>query len=402
MISQPLHKEVAVISSDPVLLRLISRTLSSVQLKIDEFSSPPAALFFVRQNFQNIYLIVIDISDSQAHHFIQELKENEELKFIPVLAMTGRKDNKVHTMISSAYNEKIDDLVFKPIDPAELLFRSSRLMELRGSFFSMKDKIQGSNQLVSMLENKLKDITRIYHSLEHDYQHQKEKAQEKEEYFYTIAHDLVSPLSNITLGVDFILSETSHVDPNDASILTGIKDTALRINKMVRDFLTMIKQQREAELVKFENMNPSAILEIVLREFYPRANEKNVLIMLEIDENVQNVYWDQSQILRVIANLVDNAIQYSPEHETIILSLKQIEDLSVFIIADKGPGIPAEELDKIFDLFYQAEAGKKGFGIGLAFCKKIIERHNGRIEIQSEIGQGTRFQIILPNHPEKV
>lgn len=155
-------------------------------------------------------------------------------------------------------------------------------------------------------------------------------------------------------------------------------------------------------MIHFEEMNPSSILEIVLREFYPRANDKDVLIMIEIDENIQNVYWDQSQILRVITNIVDNALRYSPENSTIKLTLKQIEDYSVFIIEDKGKGIPKNQLDKVFELFYQAENGKKGFGIGLAFCKKTVELHHGTIEINSVVNEGTAVKITLPNKPDKV
>lgn len=402
MSSGVMNKEAIVIVPDIVTLKLISSTLSSVQLKVVEFLKTDTAFTYIRQNFQNIYLSVIDISDNQHQNFLNEIKENDNMKYIPILAIAGKKDNKVSTFISSAYSEKFDDLVFKPIDPSELLIRTSRLIQLRGTFFSMKDKMQGSNKLIAILENKLRDITRIYQSLEKTYQEQKQKAQEKEEYFYTIAHDLVSPLSNITLGVDFIAFENPNMDKNNLGILNSIKETAVRINQMVRDFLTLIKKKREGEVIHFEEMNPSSILEIVLREFYPRANDKDVLIMIEIDENIQNVYWDQSQILRVITNIVDNALRYSPENSTIKLTLKQIEDYSVFIIEDKGKGIPKNQLDKVFELFYQAENGKKGFGIGLAFCKKTVELHHGTIEINSVVNEGTAVKITLPNKPDKV
>lgn len=244
MSSGVMNKEAIVIVPDIVTLKLISSTLSSVQLKVVEFLKTDTAFTYIRQNFQNIYLSVIDISDNQHQNFLNEIKENDNMKYIPILAIAGKKDNKVSTFISSAYSEKFDDLVFKPIDPSELLIRTSRLIQLRGTFFSMKDKMQGSNKLIAILENKLRDITRIYQSLEKTYQEQKQKAQEKEEYFYTIAHDLVSPLSNITLGVDFIAFENPNMDKNNLGILNSIKETAVRINQMVRDFLTLIKKKK--------------------------------------------------------------------------------------------------------------------------------------------------------------
>jgi signal transduction histidine kinase len=110
---------------------------------------------------------------------------------------------------------------------------------------------------------------------------------------------------------------------------------------------------------------------------------------------------DRDRLKQVLINLVANAIQYTPQGGEVFLSIEKIGDQARIICRDTGPGIPAEDLPHIFDRFYRAEKSRTrgkatGFGLGLSIANWIVEKHAGRIEVNSKEGQGTSFAIWLP------
>ncbi len=129
------------------------------------------------------------------------------------------------------------------------------------------------------------------------------------------------------------------------------------------------------------------------------AGNKVRLHLNEIDQVI--VKGDRDRLKQVFINLVANAIQYTPTGGDVFLSLEKIKDQARIICRDTGPGIPAEDLPHIFERFYRAEKSRTrsrstGFGLGLSIANWIVERHGGRIEVNSKDGQGTAFAIWLP------
>ena len=395
-------KKILIIDADSIFLRLISEKLKAVGLSTKTYVSIENALHFVENHSEQVALIIIDVflPENEYSHFIESVKGSEVTKYLPIIAIIAKKDQHSQTTMSHVYDQEIEDFIFKPVDAGELVLRCSRLMKLGDTFVSLKDKIQGANKIINILDRKLKDVSSIYNNLEEEYTREKGNFQEKEEYFFSIAHDIKSPLNNVTLGIDLLLENKELVE-EDRDLLRGIKDSANRINRMVLEFLHKIKEEKTLEIVKYEWMDPAPILEIILREFYVKANKKDIMITVEVDEEIKTVFWDNSKIFRVISNIVDNAVKYSPEKSTIKISFFQKLKYSEFIIEDEGPGIPDEEKENIFGVFYQPKRSKAGFGIGLAFCKKIVDKHKGRIKIQDKEGMGTKVIVYLPNNPEK-
>ncbi|OHD07425.1 MAG: hypothetical protein A2Y41_01415 [Spirochaetes bacterium GWB1_36_13] len=401
------EKQIVIVDDDEIFLKLLKRILEASRFFVYPVSSTELLFEYIKNNHQIISLIIIDVflPHDQFKKLIEVLKKDPDTKYIPIIAITGKKDGEQSKILSSGYDQEIEDFIFKPINPNEIILRCSRLIKLRDTFFSLKDKIEGSNKLINILEKKLKDITVIYNNIQLEYKKQKNSFEEKEEYFYSIAHDIKSPLNNITLGIDLYLLDAVNLNSNDHENLLEIKNTAIRISAMLQDFLSKVKDEKIGEILNFQWVHPSSILEILLREFYPEANQKELIMTLEMDENLSNVYWDQGQILRVFSNIIDNAIKFSPQNEMILIRFKQKKEHSTITIEDNGPGISEHEKEKVFDLFYQTNLNEKksGFGIGLSFCKKMIEKHGGSIQIQNKENQkGTRVVVELPNNPSEL
>jgi len=130
------------------------------------------------------------------------------------------------------------------------------------------------------------------------------------------------------------------------------------------------------------------------------AKEKSITVTSNVDPSVGQIVGDEFSMNEMVTNLLFNAVKYTPENKSVHLEAKGREDSVQIDIADTGIGIPAGELGHVFDEFFRASNAKKrekdGTGLGLSIVKQIVERHNGKISVQSQEGQGTTFTVTLP------
>jgi len=123
-------------------------------------------------------------------------------------------------------------------------------------------------------------------------------------------------------------------------------------------------------------------------------------LVVKVASGLPRVFVNEMHIGQVLANMVDNATKHSSEGSEITIEVKLGENEIIVSVADKGQGIPAELLDKIFDRFYQAESivtgRKSGTGLGLSICRRIVQAHNGRLWVESKLGEGSKFSFSLP------
>jgi len=210
-----------------------------------------------------------------------------------------------------------------------------------------------------------------------------------------VSHELRTPLTVIKGNVDLMRRMKSL----DEESLTSIDQEAGRLTRLVGGLLLLA--QAESGSVSL-NMKPVELDTLILEVFHEMkvlAGEKIKLHLTEIDQ-VQ-VNGDRDRLKQVLLNLVGNAIQYTPQNGDVFLSLGIVAEQARLIIRDTGPGIPAEDLPHIFERFYRAEKSRTrgkttGFGLGLSIAHWIVDKHGGRIEVDSKDGQGTTFCIWLP------
>jgi two-component system sensor histidine kinase VicK len=146
------------------------------------------------------------------------------------------------------------------------------------------------------------------------------------------------------------------------------------------------------------------ILQQVVSTFLPHAENKKIVLQLELSQSLPSIWANVMQLEQVITNLVNNALIYTPDMGHILVKaeqgLKNKLTMLQISVQDDGLGIPAEDLPQIFDRFFRSqrveEEAIRGTGLGLAICKEIVERHDGFIEAKSKMGQGTVFTVWLP------
>lgn len=203
-----------------------------------------------------------------------------------------------------------------------------------------------------------------------------------------VAHEIRNPLTSMKGYGEFLL-EDEH-NPERKEFLEIILDEINRVNTIVEDFMVLAKPKA----VTLEEKNLIPIIKNVLSLIEFEARKKNVHVLFEANEDIIQVECDEDRMKQVFINFVKNGIEAMPNGGDIVVKVRVRDEQVQISIQDTGVGIPEEKLKKIGEPFYTTK--KNGNGLGLMVSFKIIESHNGKVYIESELNKGTTFNIILP------
>ncbi|MBI4803272.1 MAG: HAMP domain-containing histidine kinase [Elusimicrobia bacterium] len=239
--------------------------------------------------------------------------------------------------------------------------------------------------------------------------HLKEVDQMKQDFVTGTTHELRSPLGIIESHANAVLQDLEEVKgipetyrTDWISSMNHIKNSSLRLNRFISALLNMAKIERGKPDLSFQEVSFSGIINETLLFFAPKAAEKKIGLFKELPQQLPLVNADAERIHQVFANLIGNALKFTPEGGKITVGARVHPQGWMYVtIADTGPGIPAEFKDRIFSKFEQAKSmpgrgAERGTGLGLAICKGIVESHGGKIGVQSQPGQGSEFYFTLP------
>jgi len=211
-----------------------------------------------------------------------------------------------------------------------------------------------------------------------------------------VAHDLSNLIGPILGYSQIILRRRDAIDPNLVDIIERIFSTSRRANTLLRQMVSLSRSETD----QFEPFDLNKLAADMLRLLDVKIRYANVEVVEEYAENLPPVYGSSVQISQIILNLVINAIDAMPDGG--ILTLKTIPpspEEPTFVrlqVTDTGCGIPPENLERIFEAFFTTKAEKSGTGLGLSVTKQIIDNHGGKISVESTVGKGTTFTILLP------
>jgi two-component system sensor histidine kinase KdpD len=212
----------------------------------------------------------------------------------------------------------------------------------------------------------------------------------------SVSHDLRTPLATITGAVSAILEEGSHVDAvTQRELLESVRDEADRLNRLVQNLLEMTRLESGGVQLRKELHPPEEVIGAALSRLGKRLADRRVTTRVPPDLPLTPM--DDVLIEQVLVNLLDNAVKYTPPASAIdIIATATDRNLTVEV-ADRGPGLPAGEHEKVFEKFHRADPGEgRGAGLGLAICRGIVQAHGGRIWAQNLPGHGVAFLFTLP------
>jgi signal transduction histidine kinase len=217
----------------------------------------------------------------------------------------------------------------------------------------------------------------------------------REDVLAVVSHDLRSPLSAILLGAEY-LRQTSRGELQD--IAAGVQRSGRQMNRLIDDLLDAVRIEKGQLRIETARHDVGEIIEDALRETAAAAQAKAVRLVRAVPPGRHELECDRGRLAQALANLLGNAIKFSPEGAAVQLELHPEPDRVRLVVRDWGPGIPEEDLPLIFGRYWQAkDTAHQGTGLGLFIAKSIIEAHGGRIEVASRAGAGSVFTLYLPS-----
>ncbi|NMC39470.1 MAG: HAMP domain-containing histidine kinase [Bacteroidales bacterium] len=230
---------------------------------------------------------------------------------------------------------------------------------------------------------------------------QKKISEMKSDFLNNMTHEFKTPIATISLAADTITNP--KVIRDEASIrhfIGMIKKENSRMNKKVETILQIASLDKKEINFNYEKLSLHSVIERAAETIEIHVNQKKGKLSLKLDAENPVIYGDQEHLTNLVNNLLDNAIKYSPENPDITVSTSNTDGGIMMAVQDKGIGMTKSVQSKIFERFYRQSSGNvhdvKGFGLGLNYVRAIIDAHRGSINVLSEPGRGSRFEIFLP------
>jgi signal transduction histidine kinase len=235
----------------------------------------------------------------------------------------------------------------------------------------------------------LRSLARAFNSMS---SRLKANDEQRRSFLADITHELRTPLSVIRGQVEAI---GDGMYPADTAHLAPILDATRALDRLVEDLRTLVLTDAGSLVLNQEPTDLAALLAEIVESFKPQADAAHLTLESDLAADLAQVEVDPARIRSVIGNLLSNAIRHTPPDGSITVALSQSGDQAVVSVADTGEGIAPELLPHVFERFVKG-AESNGSGLGLAIAQDIAEAHGGTLEVESEIGSGTRLRLSLP------
>ena len=213
-----------------------------------------------------------------------------------------------------------------------------------------------------------------------------------------MVHELRTPLTSIVAYSELLMRD--DLKPEQLhSFVTTINQEASRLTSMINDFLDLARLQSGRIRMARQPVDMGELVHECCAVMKPQADQKDVRLEVELAGDLPVLQGDRNRLKQVLMNLLSNAIKYNKPEGHVSAEVRDADGCIQLTIADTGRGIPEQDLPHIFDKFYRvadSEGWATGTGLGLSITREIVEAHGGHIEVESQVGAGTRFKLILP------
>lgn len=227
----------------------------------------------------------------------------------------------------------------------------------------------------------------------------KELEKIRTDFIATISHEFKTPLTSIMMGTDVLMDEgMGLLNDDQKQFIKAIREDSERLTKLVNDLLELTRIESGKAVFKFQKYSIVDIIEFAVKPFYQLAEQRDVSLSFQCEDDLPPVVADFEKITWVLNNLISNALKYTNAGDEICVTAVEKSGKIHVIVKDTGMGIPEEYLDKIFEKFVQvkdADFEVRGTGLGLAVVKEIIEAHHGEIWCESKLDIGSSFTFTL-------
>ncbi len=230
---------------------------------------------------------------------------------------------------------------------------------------------------------------------------QKKLSEIKNDFINNMTHELKTPISTISLATEALQDPELSINADiNKRYISMIREENTRLSRQVEKVLEIAVVERNDFKLKNDQVDLHKIIEMALKNIKIQLDQRSGKIEKKLNAKVSELSGDEMHLTNIIYNLLDNANKYSPDKPRIIVETQNVSDGIEIAIKDNGIGMTYDTQSKIFDKFYRVPTGNlhdvKGFGLGLAYVKNMVEAHQGQIQVKSEINKGSTFKIYFP------
>jgi signal transduction histidine kinase len=221
----------------------------------------------------------------------------------------------------------------------------------------------------------------------------------KDQLVSSVSHELRTPLTSIGGYAEMLLGgEFGDLNGEQQEFVTVIDRNSRRLNRIIDDILFVARVDAGRLSLEHTWVDLAEVATVSVETARPRAQQGGVTIALTAPDDLEPVWADHTRLVQMFDNLISNAVKFTPPGGTIGVTLSGAQDMVNAQVADTGVGIPAGEIDRLFERFFRASTvgAVDGTGLGLSIVKSIVEVHDGTVAVDSTEGVGTTFTVELP------
>ncbi|HEY9733582.1 MAG TPA: ATP-binding protein [Drouetiella sp.] len=349
--------------SGTMIIKPMLREAFGEAIKIVEVETVAAVEHALAAGGIDVILLDFDLIDSQQMKTVETIRD---MTAAPLVVLGLTKDE---PLVMGALKAGAQDFLYKNAVSAKTLWRAIAFAIERN-------------------QNRLEELERL-HLLEL-----------REDFMLTLTHDLKSPLIGSNRLIELITANNTRITPEQQKgLLSQIRDSNTNLLAIIQSLCEVYKYEKDLHEMHFEKTDLLAVVNGYLRSVRHLMEDKRIVTHVVNNTNDAVILADSMSISRVVQNLIENAIKFSPVEGRVEISLKQQDDHVMINVSDEGPGIEPQDLQKLFMRFYQGRPGRSynyGMGLGLYLCRQIVEAHSGKIWCNPNEESGAVFTVSLP------
>ena len=384
-----LRGEILIVDDNEANRELLCRRLEQQGHQTSAARDGQEALTLLQDRDFDVLLLDIIMPTLNGYEVLKRIKADDRLRHLPVIMISAldEMDSVIRCIEMGA-----DDFLSKPFDPILLQARIGACLEkkrLRDREMELFAQVQSNYQRLKELETLRDDLTHM------------------------IVHDLRTPLTSLLTGLQ-TLEFSEHMDEGEREMLDISVSGGRTLLGMINDLLDVGKMEDGSLKLEKKPVEAAALVETALGQITSLARDKRIALIRDIKPALPPFMGDEEKLVRALVNLLGNALKFTPPDGTITVEVREGEARErgkeddaandtpslTFMVRDTGEGIPPDAFERIFQKFGQVESRKAGrkmsTGLGLTFCKLVVEAHGGHIWVESELGVGSTFLFSLP------
>ncbi len=358
--------KILVVDDQEVNLELMEAHLVPEGYDVCLAEDGPMALQKLEEDKPDLILLDVMMPGMDGHEVCRRLRNipgNEATPVVMITALEDEVENRVQSIEAGA-----DDFIEKPVVKRELLARVQSLLQKHRLYQSLNKQ-----------NERLQEASQMSHQLRH-----------------LILHDMSTPISELDMAVHLALRREK--DRQQAQLLKWMSLSTDRLNRLTGDLLDIDRLEDGCLPLQKTAVDLNALIRIEISHLRKNPQNAQRHILCSLEPSLPLVTADPSMIHRVLVNLLSNVLKYTPPDSDIRISTQDHSEYAQVNVVDNGPGIPPEERELVFDRYYRAKTQCKehrgGQGLGLTFCKMVVETHGGRIWVDGD--EGAHFHFTLP------